>query len=213
MKKMGDIKACSLARKYGIRLPKQDVAKNAKQAVAAARRIGYPVALKVSSRDIVHKTEVGGLALNLKSDKEVEKAFERIMKSSRKKMPKARIDGILVQEHSDGHEVIIGSKMDPTFGPVVMFGLGGIFVEVLKDVSFRLAPVTRQEAREMIAEIKGYPLLKGIRGKKGVNMKALEDALIAVSRLVSKEKVQEMDINPLFVDSKAAIASDVRILV
>jgi acyl-CoA synthetase (NDP forming) len=213
MQKMDDLKACALVKRYGLKLPRQALARTPKQAVASARKIGYPVSLKVSSRDIVHKTEAGGLALNIKSDKEAEKAFERIMASCRKKAPKARIDGVLVQEHLDGHEVIVGSKIDQTFGPVIMFGLGGIFVEVLKDVSFRLAPITRQEAREMISEIKGYPLLKGARGRKPANLKALEDALMAVSRLVSKEKrVKELDINPLFVNERAAVASDVRIL-
>jgi len=211
MKKMGDLEACALVKRYGLKLPKQALAGNSKQAVAAARKIGYPVSVKVASVDIVHKTEAGGLALNLKSDREVEKAFGRIMKSCRKK---ARVDGVLVQEHLEGQEVIIGSKVDETFGPVVMFGLGGIFVEVLKDVSFRLAPITKKEAREMISEIKGYSLLKGVRGRKPVDMKALEDTLVAVSRLASKEKrVKELDINPLFATDRAAVASDVRILV
>jgi acyl-CoA synthetase (NDP forming) len=212
MPKLNDVLAERMARKHRIPLPKQILAKNAKQAAAAAKKIGFPVVLKVSSPDIVHKTEVGGIALGLKSEEEVLDAFEKVMKA--KKKPKAKIDGVLVQEHVNGHEVIVGGKVDDTFGPVVMFGLGGIFVEVLKDVSFRVVPIERKDAKAMIEEIRGYPVLKGARGKKPVNFKALEDCLLAVSRLMEKEKkVKELDINPLFINENKAVASDVRVLV
>ena len=212
--KLSDRETEKLLKKWDIPHTRQFLARNAQEAFRAAKSIGYPVALKVSSPDIIHKTEFGGLVLNLKNDGEVRAAYNKVLVNSRKAHPKARIEGVMVQEMAGGIETIVGAKQDPTFGPVIMFGVGGIFVEILKDVSFRLVPIEKEDAREMIREIKGYPLLAGARGAKPVKMKALEEFLLKVSRMVQGEKrIQELDINPLFIDSQRAVAADVRILV
>jgi len=214
MVKLGDSETEKLVRKWKIPHVRQFLAKTPAQAVKAAKRMGWPVALKVSSRDVIHKTDTGGLVLDVGSVKGVERAYKRITRNVEKKNKGAKINGVLVQEMVSGKEVIIGSKQDPTFGPVIMFGLGGVFVEVMKDVSFRLIPITRTDAREMIEEIRSYPILAHSRGQKPVNFRALENCLLAVSKMVwGEKKIKELDINPLFVDSKKAVAADVRILV
>jgi len=211
-----------ICKRFGIPLPKQALAKTPDSAVRAARRIGYPIALKISSPDIVHKTDVRGLFLDLKTEKDVCERFKEILANVKRRNPKARIAGILVQKMVSGVETIIGAKQDATFGPVVMFGLGGIFVEVLKDVTFRLAPLERRDAQQMIREIKGYPILAGIRERKPVNFRALEDTLIKVSKLIwthspaglgRRPFIEELDINPLFAGPKRAVAADVRIII
>ncbi len=216
MVKLTDAETERLVRKWKIPHVKQVMAKSPAQAAKAGERLGWPVAMKISSPDIIHKTDIGGLVLNIGSGKDAESAYGRILKNA-KKVRGAKINGVLVQEMVTGkevREVIIGSKQDATFGPVLMFGLGGVFVEVMKDVSFRLVPVTRSDAREMIEEIRSYPILAGSRGQKPVNFRALEDCMLAVSRMVHGEKrIKELDINPLFVDQKRAVAADVRILV
>ncbi len=204
-------------RKYRIPVLGQLLAKNEKQALLAAKRIGWPVALKISSPDIIHKTDFGGVALNIQNEKQLSEAFNRIIIRARKKYPKAKIDGILVQEMFKGkgaREVIIGSKIDSQFGPIIMFGLGGVFVEVMKDVSFRLIPIERKDAREMIREIRGYSMLEEFRGMRRINFEALEDCLLKVSNIVWKNrKIKELDVNPLFADSKGVIAADFRVIV
>ena len=160
------------------------------------------MALKVQSPDIPHKTEAHAVKLGLDSAASVAAAFDEIMRNARADRPGARIEGVLVQEMvSGGIEVILGVTNDPLFGPAVMFGLGGIFAEIMKDVSFRLAPVTPSMAREMIAEIKGYPLLTGARGREHADVDALADAIVKLSALAVdlKDQVAELDINPLFV--------------
>ena len=166
MKKLSDSEALKLAAKYRIPLAKTFLAKNEKQAALFAKKARYPVALKVASVDIVHKVDSGGVILDVKDEAGLREGFQQILKSVRKKNPKAKIDGVLVQQlvQNGGTELIIGSKTDPQFGPVIMFGLGGIFVEVLKDVAFRIIPIVRRDAAEMIREIKGYALLNGYRG-------------------------------------------------
>ncbi len=217
MAKLTDAETERLVKKWKIPHVRQALAKTPAQAGKAGERLGWPVVMKVSSPDIIHKTEVGGIVLNVGSKMEAESAFERILGNARKKAGKARINGVLVQEMVRGkevREVIIGSKQDPTFGPVIMFGLGGVFVEVMKDVSFRVVPLERSDAREMIEEIRSYPILAGSRGQKPVNFKALEDCILAVSRMVWGEKrIKELDINPLFADSRRVLAGDVRVLV
>lgn len=147
---------------YKIPLARAELAKNVGGAVNFAKKIGFPVVLKISSPDIIHKTDVGGLLINLRNEEEVRAAFNKIMKDVKKKVPKARIHGMLVQKMvEDGREVIVGGKKDPSFGQVLMFGLGGIFVEVFEDVSFRAVPIDRKTAEEMVKEIKGYKILKG----------------------------------------------------
>jgi acyl-CoA synthetase (NDP forming) len=216
MRKLADAEALKLAAKYRIPLAKTILAKNEKQAVLAAKKLKYPVALKIASVDIVHKVDSGGVILGVQDEKSLREGFQKIISSVKKSSPAAKIDGILVQQFvpNDGTELIIGSKTDPQFGPVIMFGLGGIFVEVMKDVSFRLAPVERKDVQEMMAETKGYRILQGVRGKKPANMKAIEDLLLAVSKMVwTSKKIKELDLNPVFADEKKAIAVDLRVMV
>lgn len=187
---------------YGIPVTREELATSNEQALAIARRIGYPVAIKVQSPDISHKTEAKAVRLALASDAELRAAYDDVLANAKAYKPGARIEGVLVQEMlGGGTEVILGVTADPLFGPAVMFGLGGIFAEVLKDVSFRLAPVTPSMAREMIEEIKGYPVLAGARGRPPADIDALADAIVRLSALAIdlRGHVAELDINPLFV--------------
>jgi acyl-CoA synthetase (NDP forming) len=203
--KSGDVAeyaAKQVLAEYGIAVTQEKLAKSRDEAVAAAKGIGFPVAMKVQSADISHKTEAQAVKLNVADAGGVAAAFDEILKNSKAYKADARIDGVLVQEMvGDGIEVIVGASNDALFGPAVMFGLGGIFAEVLKDVSFRLAPITPAMAREMIEEIKGYPVLAGARGKAPADVDALVDALVKVSALAEdlKGQVAELDINPLIV--------------
>jgi acyl-CoA synthetase (NDP forming) len=214
MKKLAEFEAKKILAKYGIVVTKEILAKSAQDAKKAAQKIGFPVALKIQSPDILHKTDAGGVILNLRNADEVAKGFDKVTGNAKKYDKNAKITGVLVQEMvADGHQCIIGSKNDPQFGPVIMFGLGGIFVEVLKDVSFRIVPINRDDAKEMISEIKGYVILKGTRGQKPVNFRALEDTLIKISDMVWKEKrLEELDINPLFVSPSGVKAADARMI-
>ncbi|HYH41989.1 MAG TPA: acetate--CoA ligase family protein, partial [Burkholderiales bacterium] len=198
---------------YGIPVTAEALATTVEDAVAAAKRIGYPVAMKVQSPDISHKTEAKAVRLGIADESELERAFKEILVNSKAYKADARIEGVLIQEMvKGGTEAILGVTNDPLFGPAVMFGLGGIFAEVLKDVAFRLAPVTPAMAREMIAEIKGYPLLTGARGKAPADVDALVDAIVKLSALAIdlQDDLAELDINPLFVmeKGKGVVAAD-----
>jgi len=212
-KKLSEEAAERLLKRYGIPTAGHILSKTPEQAVKAANGLGYPVVLKVESKAVLHKTDVGGVITDIRNDAEVFKAFLEIQKSVKRKAPKAGIDGILVQHMFPGREVIIGAKRDPQFGPVIMFGLGGILVDVIKDVSVRLLPVDLNEIRDMIQGIKGYPVLKGVRGQKPVNFRALEKCMLGVSRMFCNNRgILEMDLNPVMIDEKRATAVDVRIL-
>ena len=198
---------------YGIPVTREALAPNRDGALAIARTIGYPVALKVQSPDISHKTEARAVRLGVTSDAELRAAYDEVIANARAYRKDAKIEGVLVQEMAkDGVEAILGINNDPLFGPAVMFGLGGIFAEVLKDVSFRLAPVTPSVAREMIEEIAGYPVLAGARGRPRADVDALADAIVRLSALAVdlKDHVAELDINPLFVfgEGKGVKAAD-----
>jgi len=200
---------------YGIPVTREVLATSADMAVESARQIGYPVALKIQSAQITHKTEAGGIKLNVVSDAEVRAGFEEVISNAKKYMPEAKIQGVLVQEMlKDGIEVIIGTTDDPVFGQVIMFGLGGIFVEALKDVSFRIAPLSRVDAQELVSEIKGYSVLTGIRGKPPVDMDTLVDVILRVSRLVTdhRDAIKELDINPLMLFANGAKVADALII-
>ncbi len=187
---------------YGIPVTREELAATPEQALKIARSIGYPVALKVQSPDISHKTEARAVRLNIGSSEELAAAYEEVLSNARAYNKNARIEGVLVQEMiKNGVEAILGVTNDPLFGPAVMFGLGGIFAEVLKDVSFRLAPVTASVALEMIEEIAGYPALAGARGKPRADVEALADAIVRLSALAVdlKDHIGELDVNPLFV--------------
>jgi acetyltransferase len=187
---------------YGIPITKEDVATSEEHAVKIAQEIGYPVALKIDSPDILHKTEAGGLMLNLNSQDELVSSYRQVLENARSYNPEALINGVLVQEMiSGGTEVIVGVNNDPQFGPTVMFGLGGIFVEILKDISLRVAPLTREDALAMIHEIKGFKVLAGARGRQKTDISAVAEVLVKVSRMAIdlEEHVSELDINPLLV--------------
>jgi acyl-CoA synthetase (NDP forming) len=217
MRKLPDSEALRLAAKYRIPLAKTFLAKNEKRAVLFGKKLKYPVCLKIASPDIVHKVDSGGVLLDVKDEKSLREGFQQILKSVKKKNSKAKIEGVLVQQFipNDGTELIIGGKTDPQFGPVIMFGLGGIFVEVIKDVAFRLAPVERKEVQQMISETKGYKILQGSRGRKPANMKAIEDLLLAVSKMMwlNKNRIKELDLNPVFAGEKKCTAVDMRVMV
>ncbi len=205
--------AKQLLAKYGIPVTKESIATSADEALAIALQIGSPVAMKISSPDISHKSDVGGVVLNVKRE-EVRTTYTELMALIKKTVPNAKIEGVLVQQMAPpGHETIVGLKKDAQFGHALMFGLGGIFVEVYKDVSFRVVPVEMRDALDMISEIKGYPILKGIRGRKPANIEAIARVLVSVSEMAEKENIIELDINPLIVNESGAIAVDARAMV
>ena len=201
-KPLTEHEAKSVLKAYGINVTNEQVAMSEEEARRLAGEIGFPVALKVSSPDIPHKTEAGAVRLGVNSEEEVVSAYREIVDNARKHSPHAHIDGVLVQEMiSGGAEAIIGTSVDPQFGPMVMFGLGGIFVEVLKDVSFRVAPVPYEEALDMIKETKAYSVLLGARGRPRADIEALADLIVKVSRLAASmpAAVGELDLNPVMV--------------
>jgi len=204
-----------ILRAYGFPLPASKLAKNKKEAVSAAEKIGYPVVLKIASPQIIHKSDAGGVKVNLQNKKDVEKAFDTIIQNAKKYNKKADIKGVLVVEMvKGGKEMIIGSKLEPGFGPVVMLGMGGIYVEVLKDVTFKLAPMTNVEADSMISSIKTKKILEGVRGEKPSDVKKLSECIQRLSQLVSDFKeIKELDMNPVLVmeKNKGCKVLDVRI--
>ena len=199
---------------YGIPVTKFELAKNEDQAVKFAEKIGFPVVLKIVSPDIMHKSDVGGVIVNLKDADSVQNAYQQIMKNVKKHNVNAKIIGVLVQEMAPAStEVIVGSIKDSQFGPALMFGLGGIFVEVLKDVTFRIAPITEEEAHEMITEVKAYPLLKGYRNTPPADIDAIVQILLKTSKLVTEhQEIKELDLNPIMVYEKGAKTVDARIV-
>ncbi len=202
-----------LLLKYEIPVTRESIANSPDEAFAIASQIGTPVAMKISSPDISHKSDVGGVVLNV-SAPEARSTYDRIISQIKKVAPIAKITGILVQQMApQGHELIVGLKKDAQFGHALMFGLGGIFVEVYKDVSFRVVPIEKSEALDMISQIRGYPILKGIRGRKPANIEAIAHVLVSVSRMAEKENIIELDINPLMVNETGAIAVDARAMI
>ncbi len=199
---------------YGIPVTKFKVAKTVDEATKFSNEIGYPIVLKIVSPDIIHKFDVGGVILNLGNAQEVRSAYERILVNVKKHRPEAKINGVFVQQMAPSStEVIVGATKDPQFGPALMFGLGGIFVEILKDVTFRIAPLTEQDAREMITEVKAYPVLKGYRGQPPADTEAIVKILLNTSRLVmDHSEIKELDLNPIMVYEKGAKTVDARII-
>jgi acyl-CoA synthetase (NDP forming) len=201
---------------YQFPLVKSSFARNKTEAANAAQKIGFPVVLKIASPDILHKFDFGGVKLNLKNKNEVHEAYQEILKNIMSKKPKAKIRGVLVEEMaSQGKEIILGMSRDPQFGPILMFGLGGIYVEVLEDVSFRLAPIRERTADMMIAKTKTHKILEGFRGEPPYDIKAVAECLKRLSQLVTDfEEIKELDINPLFVyeRGKGCAIVDARII-
>jgi acetyltransferase len=199
---------------YGFQFPKRALVKTSREAVQLASKIGFPVVMKVSSPDILHKTDVGGVRVNVKTANEAEDAFLEITANARRLMPDAFIKGVMIFEMlKGGKEVILGVTYDRTFGHMIMFGLGGIYVEVLKDVAFRIVPVARHDALAMVNEIKTIGLLRGARGERPSDIDAIASYIVNLSCLVSDfPEIQELDVNPLMVMEKGALALDARII-
>jgi len=199
-----------LLQEIGIHVPGQKLTTSKEETLSAAENIGFPIVLKLMAEDIVHKSDTGAVKLNLKSKQEVENAYEELMK-----IPSQKEKKISVQKMEDEPitELIIGMTTDPQFGPALMFGIGGILVELLEDVSFRIAPITEYDAKEMIHEIKGFPILDGYRGKPKADLDAIVNTLLTISELVVKhEEINEMDLNPVFIYEKGLICVDARII-
>ena len=209
-----EIESKELLKPAGISVIDTELATSREEAISISRRFGFPVVLKIASPDIVHKSDAGGVKLGLKTSKQVGKAYDDILGTISQKYPQAVIQGVSVQRMArPGVEVIIGMSRDAQFGPVLMFGLGGILVEIIKDVSFRIVPLTRRDAGEMIKEIKGYPLLQGYRGQEAVDVSNLEELLLKVSDFVEQNPVvKELDLNPIFAYSDGAVAVDARVI-
>jgi len=206
--------AKTVCMEYEIPVTNFKLAKEEAEAVKFAEDIGFPVVLKIVSPDIIHKSDVGGVIVGLKTEKEVRDAYKKILGNVKKHKTNAKIVGVLVQEMAPAStEVIVGAMKDPQFGPALMFGLGGVFVEVLKDVTFRVAPITEDEAREMITEVKAYPLLKGYRSMPPADIETIVQILLNTSRLVMEhQEIKELDLNPIMVYEKGAKTVDARII-
>jgi len=213
-KSLLETEAKTVCMEYGIPVTKFELAKSEEEAVKFANAIGFPTVLKIVSPDIIHKSDIGGVIVGLKNADDVRHGYNQILQNVKKQDPKARIAGVLVQEMAPSStEVIVGAIKDPQFGPAIMFGLGGVFVEVLKDVTFRVAPITEDDAREMISEVKAYPLLKGYRNTPPSDIDAITNILLSTSRLVTDHlEIKELDLNPVIVYEKGAKTVDARII-
>ncbi len=213
---IGDAEAQEILKAYGIATPRSTVAATPDAAVAYCREIGYPVVMKIASPDILHKSDVGGIIVGVKNDQEARQAFDTLIQRAKAHKPDAVIWGAQIQEMvTNAREVIIGMNRDPQFGPLVMFGLGGIYVEVLKDVTFRVAPMSRLQAQQMIQAIRSYKLLAGVRGQAPADIEAITETILRVAQLVTDfPEIAELDINPLLVreKGKGAVAVDMRLI-
>lgn len=206
--------AKTVCSEYGIPVTKLKIAKTAEEAAKFSEEIGYPTVLKIVSPDVLHKFDVGGVILNVNSREDARNAYNKIIENVKKHKPDAKINGIIVQEMApQSTEVIVGAIKDPQFGPTLMFGFGGIFVEVMKDVAFRIAPITEKDAQEMITEIKAYPILRGYRGQPPADIDTIAKILVNTSRLVmDHQEIKELDLNPVMVYEKGAKTVDARII-
>ena len=200
--------ATKLLKTYKIPIIETRKIKKLEEVLNIGNKWGFPLVLKLDSAEILHKTDIGGVITNIQNKKEITKAWQKIKKVATKYK-----SDIVVQPYIKGEEVIIGAKRDSVFGGIVMFGLGGIFVELFKDVSFRIAPISKKEAKKMIGEIRGYQILKGYRTKKPVNINQLVEILVRVSKLIQKEKsIKEIDLNPIIANEKRVLVVDAKII-
>jgi acyl-CoA synthetase (NDP forming) len=209
-----ETEAKELLREYGISVPKFKLIKSEDEIFELAQEINFPLVMKIVSPDIIHKTEAGGVKIGIKNEEEAKEAYREIIFKAKKYNKEVKISGIIVYPMVlQGTEVIIGMMKDPHFGPVVMFGLGGILVEILKDVSFRILPLEERDAREMVTEIKGYEILKGIRGEPPQDIQAIEDVLMKISKLTMENpEIKEIDLNPILVFEKGLQVVDTRMI-
>ncbi|MFB6265696.1 MAG: acetate--CoA ligase family protein [Candidatus Nanohaloarchaea archaeon] len=207
MEVLSEHEAMELFEDAGIPVAGYRLAEDEQEAVEAAEQLGYPVVLKIDSSEVQHKTDIGAV-MTAHDEEEVRKRFSLVRGNVEKEVPGADVEGVLVEERLQGHEMIVGVNRDEEFGPVIMFGLGGIFVEILHDVNFRAVPIEERDARELIGEMKTEELLNGVRGEEPVDRDAITDVLMKVSELVESRPIEELDINPLFVNSEGAYAAD-----
>ncbi len=199
-----------LLEELGIPVPTQKLTGSKKETISAAEEIGFPIVLKLIAEDVIHKSDTGAVKLNLRSKEDIDKAYDELMKIPSQKEKKISVQKMAEEPIT---ELIIGMTTDPQFGPALMFGIGGILVELLEDVSFRIAPITEYDAKEMIHEIKGFPILDGYRGKPKADINSIVDVLLKISDLVIKhEEIHEMDLNPVFIYEKGLICVDARII-
>jgi acetyltransferase len=210
---LSEVEALKVFEAYGIPTVPHQVVLSEERAVQAADVLGYPVVLKVLSPDVVHKTESGGVKLGLETPAEVGEAYRSILRSVKAAQPDAKLEGILVERYLEGgREVIVGMSSDPRFGPILMFGLGGVYVEALKDVAFGVQPITRTDAEEMIRSLRSFPLLEGLRGEERSDLSLLAEVMQRVSQLVGDHhRIQELDINPFLSFPDGGMAADARI--
>lgn len=209
-----ETEAKELLREYEIPVPDFKLIKSEEEMTGLAKEINFPIAMKIVSPDIIHKTDAGGVKLNIKDETEARLAYQEIISKAKKYNKNAKISGAIVDSMiHEGTEIIIGMMKDPHFGPVAMFGMGGIYVEVLKDVSFRIIPLEKRDAQEMITEIKGYEILKGIRGEEPKDIEAIKDLLLKISQLtLDNPEINEIDLNPIFVFNKGLQVVDARMI-
>ena len=211
---LSEVESKKLIKQAGIHVTETLPATTKAEAISLSKKLGFPVALKIVSNKIAHKSDAGGVKLSLNTPQAVAQAYEDIETSIATRYPDLKFDGISVQQMAaPGIEVIVGMNKDAQFGPVLMFGLGGVLVEIMKDVAFRVAPLIRKDASEMIKEIKGYPILQGYRGQDPVDISCLEDILMKLSKFVEENpNVQEIDLNPILAGKNGAIAVDARVV-
>jgi acyl-CoA synthetase (NDP forming) len=209
-----ETEAKELLKEYGIPVPDFKLIKSENEITGLAKEIIFPIVMKIVSPDIIHKTDAGGVKLNIKDETEARLAYQEIIFNAKKYNKEAKISGVIVHPMvTQGTEIIIGMMKDPHFGPVIMFGLGGIFVEVLKDVSFRVLPIEERDAHEMITEIKGYKILTGVRGEGPKDIKAIEILLMKISQMsMENPEIKEIDLNPVFILEKGLQVIDARII-
>jgi len=211
---LNEVEAKQLLASAGVPVAQTQLAKTADEAVSAAEDIGYPVVMKIVSPEIAHKSDVGGVVIGVENSDEVRSVFAEINRSVADKAPQAEIDGIAIQAMvPQGTEIIVGSTTDAQFGPVMMFGLGGVFVEILEDVAFRVVPLEAKDASDIVREIKGFPLLDGARGREKADLNSLENLILKVSNLVDENpEIAELDLNPIFAYSDGVVAVDAHVV-
>ncbi len=204
----------AMVKLFGIDVPDYALVKTAEEAVEVSKEIGFPLVLKIASQDVLHKSDIEGVMINLKNVEEVKRNYNKVLDNLKRIVPNARIGGMLIQKQlPEATHLIVGGVYDEQFGPAVMFGLGGVFVELFKDVSFRIAPVTETEALEMIKEIKAYPGLSGYRGSKKLDIEQVTKTIVNISKLITNiSTIKEVELNPLFAYEKSVIAVDARVI-
>lgn len=197
-----------MLKKYGIPTLRYGIAKNRKEAIAIAEKIGYPVALKLISPQVTHKTDVGGVKTKIKDGKRLVHAYEDIMEVEERGIV---VSGVLVQKMArKGVELIIGGKKDPQFGHMVILGMGGVYVEVFRDITARICPINKKDVREMVGELRSHPMITGIRGMKPIDLNSLYALMVRVSKMIVEEDMEELDLNPVIFDRKGYDIVDVR---